>query len=80
LNYTVAPGIFLLPVLTDGFCRFVQPITVSEQADQFSGTEEFHGVWSENGSVLDTDIFRFRRPLLKRGIVAIIKNRPVHGY
>ena len=42
---TIAPGIFSPPVLADGFRGFVQPIRVSQQGDQFDGTEEFHRVW-----------------------------------
>src|ERR1035438_1554277 len=40
----MTPGILSLPVLADGFRRFVQPITVSQQRDEFDGAEKLHRV------------------------------------
>jgi hypothetical protein len=41
---TIAAGIFSLPELADSFRRFVQPVAVSQQGNQFNGTEEFHRI------------------------------------
>jgi hypothetical protein len=41
---TIAPGVLSPPVLADSFRRFVQPIRVSQEDDQFDGAKEFHRV------------------------------------
>jgi hypothetical protein len=44
LAITIPPGVLAPPVLADGFRRFVQPIRVSQQSDQFDVAKEFHRV------------------------------------
>jgi hypothetical protein len=63
--HTMTTGILSLPVLADGFRRFVQPITVSQLRHQFDGAEKLHRVrvwpaqWPQFSSTDEnSDIFR----------------------
>jgi hypothetical protein len=44
---TITASILSFPVLADRFCRFIQPIRVSQKGDQFDGTEKINrvGFW-----------------------------------
>lgn len=44
VSKTIAAGILSFPVLTDAFCRVIQPVRIGEQSNQFNRAKELHRI------------------------------------